>query len=60
MLTGQSDPNNDVVIGTGQIDFPPLLKAAKKAGVKWHFLEDESAAVEQQIPQTLRYLESVK
>jgi sugar phosphate isomerase/epimerase len=60
LLTGGSDPNNDVAIGTGQIDFPPILKAAKQAGVKWHFLEDESAAVEQQIPQTLRYLESVK
>lgn len=60
LLTGSSDPNNDVVIGTGQIDFPPILKVAKKVGVKWHFLEDESAAVEQQIPQTLRYLESVK
>lgn len=60
LLTGSSDPNNDVVIGTGQIDFPPILKAAKKAGVKWHFLEDESAAVEQQIPQTLRYLESIQ
>ena len=60
LLTGGTDVNNDVAIGTGQIDFPPLLKAAKKAGVKWHFLEDESAAVEQQIPQTLRYLESVK
>jgi sugar phosphate isomerase/epimerase len=60
LLTGSSDPNNDVAIGAGQIDFLPILKAAKKAGVKWHFLEDESAAVEQQIPQTLRYLESVK
>jgi sugar phosphate isomerase/epimerase len=59
-LTGHSDPNNDAVIGTGQIDFPPLLKAAAKAGVKWHFIEDESAAVETQIPQSLRYLEAVK
>jgi sugar phosphate isomerase/epimerase len=60
VLTGHSDVNNNVPIGTGQIDFPALLKAAKKAGVKWHFLEDESAAVEQQIPQTLRFLESIK
>ena len=60
LLTGHTDVKNDVAIGTGQIDFPPLLKAAKKAGVKWHFLEDESPSVEQQLPVSLRYLEAVK
>ena len=60
ILTGQSDVSNDVAIGTGQIDMQPLLKAARKAGVKWYFIEDESPSVEQQIPQSLRYLEQVK
>jgi sugar phosphate isomerase/epimerase len=60
LLTGHSDVSNDVPIGQGKIDFPPLLRAAKKAGVKWHFIEDESPLVEQQIPQSLRYLEAVK
>ncbi len=59
LLTGHSDPANCVAIGTGKIDFPPLLRAADKAGVKWHFIEDESPSVEQQIPITLRYLEQV-
>ena len=59
-LTGHTDVENDVAIGTGLIDFPPLLKAAARAGVKWHFLEDESSAVEAQLPQSLRYLENVK
>jgi sugar phosphate isomerase/epimerase len=60
LLTGQSDVSNDVAIGTGQIQMLPLLKAARKAGVKWYFIEDESPSVEQQIPQSLRYLEQAK
>lgn len=59
LLTGSSDPANDVALGTGKINFPPLLAAAEKVGVKWHFLEDESPRVEEQIPVSLRYLENV-
>jgi sugar phosphate isomerase/epimerase len=60
LLTGHTDVSNNVVLGTGKIDFPALLRAAEKAGVKWHFIEDESPSVEQQIPQSLHYLETVK
>jgi len=59
-LTGHSDVTNDVTLGTGQIDLPAILKAAKKAGVKWYFIEDESPTAAQQIPQSLRYLEEVR
>ena len=34
--------------------------AAKKAGVQYYFIEDESDAVSEQIPQSLRFLEQVK
>jgi len=60
LLTGSSPVTNDVTIGTGQIDIPAVLKAAQKVGVKWYFLEDESPTSEQQIPQSLKYLEQVK
>ena len=59
-LTGHSDVNNDVAIGTGVMDWPAILGAAKKAGVKWYFIEDESDASVRQIPQSLKYLENVK
>lgn len=59
LLTGHSDVNNDVPLGTGTMDWPAILKAAKKAGVKYYFIEDESDHSAQQIPQTLRYLEQV-
>jgi sugar phosphate isomerase/epimerase len=59
-LTGGTDVNNDVAMGAGQIDMTAVLHAAKKDGVKWYFIEDESAASEQQIPESLRWLEQMK
>lgn len=58
-LSGGTDVRNDVTLGTGQIDFPAVLKAARKSGVKWYFIEDESPTVEQQIPESLKFLEQV-
>src|SRR5262245_32828198 len=59
-FTGHTDVGNDVVLGTGQMDWPAILKAAKKCGVKWYFIEDEAPTAAEQIPQSLRYLEQVK
>jgi sugar phosphate isomerase/epimerase len=60
LLTGNSDVNNDVVLGAGVMDYPAILRAARKAKVKWYFIEDESNSSVTQIPQSLRYLEQVK
>ncbi len=60
LFTGGSDVNNNVVVGTGVADWPAIFKAAKKAGVKWYFIEDESSSVVAQVPQSVRYLETVK
>jgi sugar phosphate isomerase/epimerase len=59
-LAGKTDVTNDVPLGTGQVNWPAVLAAAKKAGVKYYFIEDESPTVLDQIPQSLRFLESVK
>jgi sugar phosphate isomerase/epimerase len=58
-MSGKTDKTNDVALGSGQLDFPAVLKAAKKAGVKWYFIEDESPTVMDQIPVSLKFLESV-
>jgi len=58
LLTGSSDVRNDVAIGTGQIDIAAALKAAQEIGIKHYIIEDESPSVLDQIPQSLRYLES--
>jgi sugar phosphate isomerase/epimerase len=59
-LTGGTDVRNNVALGTGQADLPAILRTAKKVGVKWYFIEDESPDVVQQIPVSLRYLEQVR
>jgi sugar phosphate isomerase/epimerase len=59
-LSGGTDTRNDVVVGTGQTDWASLLRASQKAGVKHYFIEDESPTVLDQIPQSLKYLESLK
>jgi sugar phosphate isomerase/epimerase len=60
LLTGHSDVTNDVAVGTGKIDYAPILQAAKKAGVKWYVIEDESPLSEEQIPQSYHYLETLQ
>ena len=59
-FTGHSDVTNNVPLGAGVIDFKNVLKAAKKAGVKWYFLEDESPTVITQVPTSLKYLQEMK
>lgn len=60
LLTGGTDVKNDVALGTGQIDYPPILAKAKRTGVKYYFLEDESPTSAEQIPVSLKFLEQVK
>lgn len=59
-LTGKTDVRNDVPLGTGQVDWPAVLAAARKTGVKYYFIEDESPDVLSQIPVTLKYLRDVR
>ena len=59
-LTGHTDVTNDAALGTGLMDLPAILRAAKKAGVQYYFIEDESPWSEKQVPQSLQYLEQVK
>ncbi len=59
-LSGGTDVKNDVVLGTGQMNFPAIFQAARKAKVKYYFIEDESPWAVTQIPQSLRFLEHVE
>ena len=58
--SGGTPVENDVALGTGQINLPAVLRAAKKAGVKHYFIEDESYRIGVQVPQSLAYLKSLK
>ncbi|WP_026462075.1 sugar phosphate isomerase/epimerase family protein [Adhaeribacter aquaticus] len=58
--SGGTPVENDVALGTGQINLPAVLKAAKKAGVKHYYIEDESPNIQTQVPQSIAYLKSLK
>jgi len=52
------DSDNDVTLGTGQLDQAAIFAAAKKAGVKHFYLEDESSHSQTQVPQSIAYLKA--
>jgi len=63
-LTGLSAPKpppaDQVPVGTGQIDWPSVLRAAQNVGVKYYFVEDESPDPLRNIPLSLAYLRALK
>jgi sugar phosphate isomerase/epimerase len=59
-LTGLTSPENDVAVGTGELDIPAIMKQAKKIGIKHYFIEDESSAIMTQIPKSIAYLRGLK
>ena len=58
--TGHTPAENDVVIGTGQANWPEIIKLANEVGIKHFFIEDESEHEFHHIPQSLDYLRSLK
>jgi sugar phosphate isomerase/epimerase len=58
-LTGKTPVENDVALGTGQINLPAVLSAALKAKVEHYYIEDESPKVIEQVPQSLSYLKGL-
>jgi len=59
-LTGNAPDDWSVALGAGQIDIPAVLREARKVGVKWYFVEEESHAPLENIPAGLRYLERIR
>lgn len=59
-LTGGTSTENDVTLGTGEIDIAGIVREANKLGIKHFFIEDESSRVTQQVPQSIAYLKSLK
>lgn len=59
-MSGGTPVENDVALGTGQLDIPAILVAAKKAKVKHYYIEDESPVYYKQVPQSMEYLKNLK
>ncbi len=59
-LTGGAKDDTSVAIGAGKVNWSAVMKAAKKEGIKHYFIEDEAETAPQQIPPSLRFLESLR
>ncbi len=57
---GEVDVETNVVLGQGDVGIAEIMKAAKKAGVKYYFIEDESSRSVEQVPLSLQYLKSIE
>ena len=58
--TGHEDVETNVALGTGQVDIAGVVKRAKELGVvEYMFIEDECSRVVEQVPQSLKFLESL-
>jgi sugar phosphate isomerase/epimerase len=58
--TGEVQDEDGRPLGQGKINWPEVLKAARRAGVQWYILEDETPTVWQAVPQSLAYLEKIR
>ena len=58
--TPVAPPEDDVPVGSGQVDMAAVLRAAMAAGTSLYYLEDESRAPLTSIPQSLKWLEAFK
>lgn len=59
-LTGGTNVENNVPLGTGEVDIAGILKEARKIGIAHYFIEDESSRVVDQVPQSIAYLRSLR
>jgi sugar phosphate isomerase/epimerase len=51
---------DSVPLGAGIVDIPAALRAAEETGVRHYYIEDEAVNAAQQIPESLKYLASVR
>lgn len=56
---GKPVGETSVVLGTGVFDWPAIFAAARNAGVKIYYIEDESATALAQVPASIQYLKSL-
>lgn len=57
---GRAPAEDKVVVGTGQVDWPKLIAAAKAQGMQHFYIEDESPDPLRNIPLSLAYLRTLK
>jgi len=57
---GKAPDETNVVLGAGDVGIAAIMKEAKKQGIKYYFIEDESPRSMEQVPLSLAYLKGLK
>jgi sugar phosphate isomerase/epimerase len=57
--SGKAPASDDVWVGSGQVDWPAVLREAAAVGVQWYYIEDESDAPLVNLPKSQAYLKSL-
>ncbi len=58
-FSGRTPTENDVALGTGQIDIASVIKASAKSAMQYYYIEDESNWVNTQVPISMAYLKKL-
>ena len=58
-LDVKTSSENDVPLGTGQINVQAILKQARKSPIKYYYLEDENSNARNQVPISLTYVKNL-
>lgn len=59
-MTGLTGPENDVPLGTGELDIPGILRESNRIGIKHMFIEDESEKELDNLPKSIAFLRGLK
>jgi len=57
---GNADVESNVVLGQGDVGIADLIREARKLGLRYLFIEDESSRSMEQVPESLKFIKSVK
>ena len=56
---GKADIESNVILGTGDVGIASVIAEAKKQGIRYFFIEDESSRVMLQVPESINYFNSL-
>jgi sugar phosphate isomerase/epimerase len=56
LYEGHAPASDNVIVGQGSMDWPAIVAAGNKTGVKYYFIEDETSDPVGNIPPSIQYL----
>jgi sugar phosphate isomerase/epimerase len=59
LYEGHAPASDNVVVGTGVMDWPAIVAQGRKSGVEYYFIEDETSDPVANIPPSITYLETL-